>query len=249
MLITGPLEKAKLYIESQKKIPEDSVHKRQEKSGGACITISRQAGAGADKISSLLAEYLHQYQLPEAPQYTVFDKNLIEKVLDDYNLPNTLLQLMEEKKYSPIASIANEFFSGSPGIWNLVHKTSNTIYQLAQLGNVIIVGRGSNFITAKLKNVFHVRLVAPIENRIKHIQDIFNMEKKEAEYYLKREDIDRRNYAKTYFSKDIEDPTLYHLVINTGKTSYETSAELMGDAVRKKFPNLFSPPKEIFNLQ
>ena len=43
----------------------------------------------------------------------------------------------------------------------LVHKTAKTILQLAEMGNVIIIGRGANVVTAHMNNIFHVRLVAP----------------------------------------------------------------------------------------
>ena len=50
-------------------------------------------------------------------------------------------------------------------------------------------GRGSNVITSKLPNCFHLRLIAPIEHRIKHVQEVFNYSKPEAMEYIKREDV------------------------------------------------------------
>ena len=53
-----------------------------------------------------------------------------------------------------------------PSSWTLVQQTNATILQLAQMGNVILVGRGATVITSKLNNVFHVRLVGSLEKRI-----------------------------------------------------------------------------------
>jgi cytidylate kinase len=116
---------------------------------------------------------------------------------------------------------------------------TESILQLARMGKVIIVGRGATVITAKLKNAFHVRLVAPIQDRVKHIMEIENLSEKEAEAYIKQKDKGRREYIKSSFSKNIEDLGMYHMVVNTGLMSYKESAEIIASAVMKKFPNLY----------
>ena len=107
------------------------------------------------------------------------------------------------------------------------------------MGKAIIVGRGGNIITFKLKNAFHVRLIAPLENRIKYIMHARKMSRQDAEAYIKKEDVARRNYLKSNFSRDIENPELYHLVLNTGLLTYGETAAVIADAVIKKFAMLF----------
>jgi cytidylate kinase len=36
---------------------------------------------------------------------------------------------------------------------------------------------------------------------------------------------------KKYFHADVNDPLLYHLVINTGLVGYDNAAKIIGDAV------------------
>lgn len=241
MLTKGAFEKAKNYFESHHKFSED-----KKLYWGPCITISRQTGAGADKISEALIKFFDGFKKENSPQWTVFDKNLIEKVLEDYKLPHQLAEVMEEKKYSAIISMANELLGGQPGIWDLIHKTTRTILRLGQTGNVIIIGRGGNIITAHLKNSFHVRLVASMEDRIKHVQEYYQLDRTKSIEFIKKDDAARKNYLMTYFNKNIDDPLLYHLTINTTILPYEDAAQLIGMQVMHKFPEMFTKIDEIF---
>lgn len=238
MLISGALEKARLYIETHSKEKEPDKKGKFEK--GPCITISRETGAGADVISQKLIEILQKYKKEQLPDWIIFEKNLIEKVLEDHHLPKTLSDVFDEKKYSSMLSFASELLAGQPSVHTLVHKTTQTILSLAEIGNVVIIGRGGNIVTANLPNSFHVRLVAPIENRIKHVQYVYGYDLKQATEFLKKDDEARKNYIKTYFHKQIEDPLLYHLTINTHRLGHDSSAEMIADAIMTKFPQSFN---------
>lgn len=242
MLISGALEKARLYIETHSKQKETDKKVKFEK--GPCITISRETGAGADVISQKLIEILQKYKKENLPDWTIFDKNLIEKVLEDHHLPKTLSDVFDEKKYSSMLSFASELLAGQPSIHALVYKTTQTILSLAEIGNVVIIGRGANIVTAHLANTFHVRFVAPLENRIKYVQQHCGYDLKKATEFLKKDDHERKNYISTYFHKQIDDPLLYHLTINTHRFGYDHSAELIADAVMTKFPKSFNLENE-----
>jgi cytidylate kinase len=55
--------------------------------------------------------------------------------------------------------------------------------------------------------------------------------KTEARKFCLSEDRGRERYLKKYFNADINDPLLYHLIINTGLVNYDDAAKLIGDAV------------------
>ena len=234
-MITGSYEKAKKYIESQQRI----LSERNKFTHGPCITISREVGAGGDAVSERLCDLLQKKRRHEEVKWIVFDKNLIEKVIEDHNLPGKLSDYLEEDKITEINSMVNELLGLHPPAWLLVHKTAQTILQLATMGNVIIVGRGAHLITTHMNNVFHVRLVAPLEDRIRHMQDIFNLTRKEAIVRIKKDDVIRKHYLKHYYHKDIDDKFLYHIIINTHLLPYEEAAEMISTHVIKKFPEYF----------
>jgi hypothetical protein len=57
----------------------------------------------------------------------------------------------------------DELLGLHPSSWTLVEHTTQTIRRLAIRGNVILVGRGSDFILAHFSDVYHVRLVRQFE--------------------------------------------------------------------------------------
>lgn len=237
MLVHGAFEKARRYINIQSELKEKSREKLEQ---GICITISRQAGAGANTVSEYLINLLKPFRKNSTPEWTSFDKNLIEKVIEDHHLPGTLAKNMEEYKFTTISSVVNELFSGQPDNWALIHKTFETILQLAQMGNVIIIGRGANFLTANNQFAFHVRLTSPFEERVKHVKSHFNITHKEALDAVKKDDADRKIFVHKYFHKEIEEAINYDLVINTFRTGLEGSAKIIRCAVMGKFQSKFS---------
>lgn len=191
------------------------------------VTISRQAGSGGYAVAEKLAGYL-QMQAPAGSRpWVIFDRNLVEKVLDDHNLPARLARFMPEDRISQISDTMDELFGLHPPSWILVRKTSETILHLAQLGHVILLGRGANVVTGKLLEVFHVRLVASLKQRIKRIEDVCGLNPREATRLADREDLARRRYLKQFFDKDIDDPLLYHMVINTDRISSQDAARMI----------------------
>jgi Cytidylate kinase-like family len=194
------------------------------------VTISRQAGCGALIVAEKLARYLQSCSPKDAPPWTVFDRNLMDKVLEDHNLPARLAKFLPEDRVSELQDISDQLFGLHPPSWTVVQQTSETVLHLAELGSAILIGRAANTITARLPDVFHVRLVAPLEQRIEHAHKFYSMTKSEARAFCLREDRGRQRYYKKYFKANIDDPLLYHLVVNTGMVSYDEAARLIAEA-------------------
>lgn len=206
---------------------------RPGRAGGAdwirCITISRQSGCGAHVFAEELAAWL-QSHLPGSPApWTIFDGGLVEAVLHDHHLPSRLAAFMPEDRVSQLDDIIHQLLSQHPPTELLVRQTSETILRLAELGNVIIVGRGANIITARLPRILHVRLVGSVEQRVAHMKAFDKLNEKDALARIAREDTGRRRYLKRYLGKDIDDPLHYHLIINTDRTTLGEAAVIVGD--------------------
>ncbi|HEY5753598.1 MAG TPA: cytidylate kinase-like family protein [Chthoniobacterales bacterium] len=195
------------------------------------VTISRETGAGAVTIGQLVADYLQTRQQEGRSPWTVFDRNLVEKVLDDHGLQKTLTEYMPEDTAPPVRSVMEEILGVHPASWTLVDDTSRTIFKLASIGNVILVGRGSHLITAHLKHVFHVRLIAPLEQRIANVETYYGLNHDDAVHFTHKTDRARARYVREHFKSDVSDPLHYHLTINTGRLSFNETARLIGDAV------------------
>jgi len=191
------------------------------------ITISRQAGSGGHTVAEKLRELLQAQEPQDGCPWTVFDRNIVTKVLEEHQLPASVAKFMTEDRISEMADTMDELFGLHPPSWTLVRQTAETILHLAQLGNVILIGRGANIITSKLEYVLHVRLVGSLEQRVKRMQDSEHVNSKRALEIVQREDLGRRRYVQKYFNKDINDPLLYHLMINTDLVSCEEAARLI----------------------
>jgi cytidylate kinase len=198
------------------------------------ITISRLTGAGGHVIAAELAEYL-QDRVPGDHPWTVFDQNIVEKVLEDHNLEKRVADAMSEEHKSMFADLVEAIIRKQPSTWTLVEHTNETILRLATIGNVILVGRGGVVITSKLSNVFHVRLVGSLEKRIEYGQRVYGVDREAALSFIRKRDEGRKRYLKDYFDADVDDPLLYHVTINTDLVGYEDATRMIGDEVIRRF--------------
>jgi cytidylate kinase len=195
------------------------------------VTISRQAGCGAVIIAEKLAHFLQGHSAHDAAQWTVFDRELMDKVLADHNLPKYLAKFLPEDRASQIEDTLADIFGVHPPTHTVVQQTAETLLQLAELGDAILIGRAGNIVTAKLPNVLHVRLIAPLEDRIERICRDDHKTPDEARRFCLEEEQARARYVKTYFHADINDALLYHLVINTSRVGCEHAVRIIGDAL------------------
>ncbi len=226
------IERCVSFINAQMR--SDGQEARCEAAIKPAVTISRMTGAGGRTVAATLAEYL-QTRIPAHCQWTVFDRNLMEKVLEDHHLNKHIAEFMPEKHKNLLTDTVEELLGLHPSSWTLLQQAAETILHLAQMGYVILVGRGANIITSKLPNVFHVRLIGSIEKRTARVQHVYDLDRDDAIEFLKKEDNGRRRYLKEHFEKDIDDPLLYHLIINTDRIPYDDAARLIGDTVVSRF--------------
>ncbi|HMP82066.1 MAG TPA: cytidylate kinase-like family protein [Verrucomicrobiota bacterium] len=194
------------------------------------VTLSRQAGCGALEVAEKLARLLQARSPKDAPPWTVFDQNLMEKVLEDHQLSGRFARFLPEDRMTELQDIVDELFGLRPASWTVIQDTAETMLKLADVGSVILIGRGSNIVTSKLDDTFHVRLVAPLDQRVERAHRNYNMSLKEAREFCKREDLGRERYLKKYFKADVNDPMHYHMILNTGMLSCDEAAKLIADA-------------------
>ncbi|MCK9426169.1 MAG: cytidylate kinase-like family protein [Ignavibacteriaceae bacterium] len=228
--------KAKQYVESHL---HDSGAQRKG-TVGPCITISREAGSGSGLIAEKLIQFLKPLSKNPDAAWALFDKNLIERVLEDHHLPQQIAKFLSEEKKPFLTQTMNEILGIHPPMMKLYHKTTETILHLAHIGNCIIIGQGANIITASLKNAYHIRLVAPLEFRIKNVQEFYGNTKAEAVEFVKKEDANRNAFIKDHFNRNAEDQLLYHSILNTGNFSLDEVAKILAESVRIKFPKFYA---------
>lgn len=195
------------------------------------VTVSRQTGAGGNAFGEALGGYLEKTQPKGRGPWAVVDKELVDKILEDEALPERLASWSPEDHLSGVSFVIEELLGLHRASSRPVQETTETILRLAEMGNVILVGRGANFILAHLPQAFHVRLVASLESRVLNIAELRSLSKKAALAYVEAEDKARQRFIRRYFQVDVTDPLLYNLVINVDRIPIDEAAHIVGDTV------------------
>jgi cytidylate kinase len=196
------------------------------------ITISRQTGAGAVTVANLVAQQLDlDYPGVPACPWAVFDRNLVAKILEDHKLSKELAECMPEDAKFPLTDILEALLGLHPLSWTLKEHAKETIRRLAAKGNVILVGRGAAVVTALFPRMLHVRLVAPFHIRVRHFAEFNHITAEKAAGLVRETDEARHRYVQRYLGADVDDALQYNLVINTGRNSFEESAQIISNAL------------------
>lgn len=153
----------------------------------------------------------------------------MDRVLTDHQLPQYLAKYLPEDRIPAIEDALLDIFGVHPPASKIIKQTTETLLGLAEIGNVILIGRAGNIATAKVPHVLHVRLIAPLEDRIERICRDHGKTPDAARSFCLAEEQARTRYVRTYFNADINDPTLYHLIINTSRMGCEETARIIGE--------------------
>ena len=216
----------------------------------AVITISRQFGSGGDEIARRIGEIL-DYQLFDkrlvaktAAEVGLSEQEIIDFSEDSHKVRSFLDRLFGPTPPSAEAHIWTEDASGQRRVEGvrleedvLLTLMQKAIRSAHEMGKMIIVGRGGQVILRDQPDVLCIRVEAPIEDRIQRVKDMLRQSRHEynADVQLRRDaqdliyarDAASADYLKRFYHVDWADPSLYHLVINTGKLNIEQAADIV----------------------
>ena len=182
------------------------------------ITISRQSGCGGRLFAAALVEQLNALN-PHARAWTMWDRELVEKVAHDHQIASQLVESLEDSSRSWL----EDFFSGLTLNAGPAHadelrvyrRVATTIRSLAQLGRVVIVGRGGVFITRGMPEGIHIRLVAPLDYRIKHVREELGLTESQSRNRIEQIDRNREAFHARYGPQRSLSPEHFSLTLNT----------------------------------
>ena len=83
-------------------------------------------------------------------------------------------------------------------------------------------------------HTIHLRLVAPPEDRIRRVCGRRGCDEHLAAAESRRMDGDRAAYVRRYFNRDLRDPLLYDLEINTGRIQITEAVQLLAGLVESR---------------
>lgn len=194
----------------------------------AVITISRQFGAGGRTLGQMVAEKLNYNFLDDAviQELSKRVRATRESIIDMENIAGGLFSkivcTMLSREY--MERLAGEK-SGYIDEVIYVEKLREVITDLARQDNVILLGRGSQFILADHENTFHFLLVADKAQRIKFMQRRYNMSDSRAYQEVLGGEKRRRHIYAKLGATEYNSPHHYHMVLNMSRLTLEQAAD------------------------
>ncbi|HEV2318708.1 MAG TPA: cytidylate kinase-like family protein [Verrucomicrobiae bacterium] len=228
------MEKSGAYVVSERRRRDRNVAETVRLSKPA-IAISYQIGAGAHEIAEQLADVLQKAEPAGGGKWEVYDQELIERALQEQRWPAKLAETITEEKRLFIDEWMDDLFSLRPPSWVLMPQVIQTTMNLAMMGHAILVGHGATIVTAKLPNVFHIRLTGSLSRRIERMEKARGLTHEEAMKFVKTEDHKREKYLRAHFHARLDNELLHDVAINTDRVSEVDAVTVMADASRRFF--------------
>jgi len=196
----------------------------------AVITISRQFGAGGITLGKMVAEKFG---------YTFADTEIIKMVAEMANVSTHFVNTVEKEAGGKFSKFISKTVS-KPLVGRILKDERGyideeiyldylvlIIAQMADDGDVVILGRGSQYILNDHPDAYHILLINAFEDRVKFMQDNYDLSQNRAVHVVKNEDKRRLNLYKKLGKTDYDNPDLYHLVLNMGRISLDKASELI----------------------
>ncbi|HYQ61432.1 MAG TPA: cytidylate kinase-like family protein, partial [Desulfatiglandales bacterium] len=192
---------------------------RQGFTAMAILTISREFRSGGQEIGTAVAERM---------RYDYVGK---ERILSDLR-----------GQGDRWIALLNEVDEDRPTVWDrfdweyrgLMALMESYIYDRAMDDRVVLVGRGANFLLQGIPYALHVRLTAPMEQRIDRVMRKDNVNRKNAILLIEKMDNDRASFIRANFHRDWYDLTWYDMVFNTAVQTFEEITDIVCNALQEK---------------
>jgi cytidylate kinase len=186
----------------------------------AVVTISRQTGSKGDEIAVLLA------------------KKLNHELIDDEKI-HSLAESCDDEYKDACSAYEMEKFQGFFERLSFNRPAYKSLFEslnleLAGRDNVVLLGRGVQVVLKEFPGIFHVRIVAPDELRIKQIASEQNLSEQAARDYMHSQDTQRSALMQSIYKINLNDFELYDMVINTAEFSIEAASDLIAQGIQKK---------------
>jgi cytidylate kinase len=200
------------------------------------VTIARQYGSGGAEIGHIVAQ---------KSGLLYVDHEIIGEVARRLGVNEEQAARQDEQTAGTIGHILEALRSSSPFNLNYntlvkpnegpapareaayLRLTQSVILELATKGDVVIIGRGSQFLLHGAPRTLHIYTFAPLEYRVARIMQRFQIDRASAKELIERRDSEHNAYMNHYYGGSQNQTYLYHLLINTGLITYELAANLI----------------------
>jgi cytidylate kinase len=207
------------------------------------ITISREMGSGGTALGWILARKLG---------FFLIDKDLILRAAQKAKVSREAVARYDQEAFNKAKAVLEKIFTANPALYSplaLIHFpqderlsvsrgpifdrerylaiTQYLLRDLSRKGKVILLGRGGQLVLADEPQTLHLRVIAPLETRVKRVSRSQNVPEEEARMMIQTRDRACARYLKHFYRRDWNDPRLYDLIINTERLSLAAAASMV----------------------
>lgn len=208
------------------------------------VTIRGQLGSGAPEIGKEVAriirgEYVDREILQNIAQLV---GQSIDRVAEKEHTPARLVQRIIAvltralERSGSIESAYSRTWQEPLDDAKYLDALEMVIQDLALEENIVIQGRGSQFILHNNPSALHVLVVAPLSDRVRRVAVTSKIDEDEARRQIEEYDNSRRAFIQRFFERELENPDYYDLVVNTEHLTYKIVARIIANVARQKTP-------------
>ena len=196
------------------------------------VTISRQYGCMAYALAERLAERLNA-EFPEW-DFSIYDREALEGMTEHETIAADVMSNFSERTRGVVDDLVGELIAKRPPETRVFRHLARTLCSVAALGQAILVGRGGAAITRKIPTGIHVRLVAPIDWRVENMRNYPDRAAQASVAMVKQADRERESFVQKYLGVNVNDPGLYHLILNNQLLTMEEKVEVIVKLVQER---------------
>jgi len=201
----------------------------------AFVTVSRQPGAGAISFSHRLAQLLNE---EGEADWSAWDRELVEKVSAEHGIAKDLIEMIPNRHHNWLDELLQGLSASKypPDVAELraYKRVIMTIRALATAGHAIIVGLGGTFVTDRMPGAIHLRLVAPLEHRIKSMAERDSIPLHEAAARVTDIDRSRSDFYRRYWPSKTIEPQTFTMTLNSAELSVDELVECVLPVIRSR---------------
>ena len=213
------------------------------------ITISRQYGSGGGEIAQRLAQRL-QWRLFDHEAVVQLAKEMgvseAEAEAQDENAPDFWSHLVQSLQFlQPPVGVSLPQTDLPVNMRTYLGAISRVVKSAYESGRVVIVGREAQVLLADQRDTLHVRVIAPLEPRVRYVMQREGLSLEDAEARINEKDANRNRLLKTQYHESPDNPLLYDLVVNTGVLSIDYVVDLIVQTLGAKAERLSVNEQEL----
>ena len=120
------------------------------------------------------------------------------------------------------------------------------IYDSALKNNAVFVGMGAGIILSGTNNLLNIRVIRLLSERVKAIAQVKDIPYDDALDLVEKMDEGKKDFISHYFDVDVDDPTLYHLIMNSSYISLDDALDMVSEYVKKRLISIHTIETERF---